>query len=84
MKKLVKVMLLNVIGILSAILLLSLGHLIIGMAVAKIDGNIVPLYEAVVFCLKTNTKLVLVGLVVISCVYSARKFIRAELDAIGA
>lgn len=83
-KNIVIVTVVNVVAMVLAILILSVLHLTIGMIVAKIDGNDVQLIEAVIFCLKTNTKLVLAGLVVVSCIYAVRKFIRAELDAMGA
>ena len=81
-KNIVIVTVVNVVAIILAILILSVLHLTIGMTIAKIDGNDIQLTEAIVFCLRTNTKLVLVGLAVISCIYSVRKFIRTELDAL--
>lgn len=80
-KNIIIVTVVNVVAMVLAILILSVLHLTIGMIVAKIDGNDVQLIDAVIFCLKTNTKLVLAGLVVVSCIYAVRKFIRAELDA---
>ena len=71
-KNIIIVTVVNVVAMVLAILILSVLHLTIGMIVAKIDGNDVQLIDAVIFCLKTNTKLVF---------YAVRKFIRAELDA---
>lgn len=82
-KNIVIVTVANIIAIILAILILSVLHLTIGMTIAKIDGNDVQLIEAVIFCLKVNTKFVITGLVVVSVIYSGHKLLKSELNAVN-